>query len=317
MLTFLAMNDIQEQFKKQFPAVRFDEPLSKHGTFMIGGPADYFYTATSTDEIAPLLKFANQHQLPVHIAGKGSNTLYHDNGFRGLILQIATTTITFDPPSATVTADAGVIVAKLIMESLQGGFSGLEKWVGLPGTVGGAVRGNAGCNGLETKDILLQATLLDPKTTETRTLNNHDLQYHYRHSILKDQPALVLSATFQLQKEGLTPAEQKQIMAEIRQFRLSKQPSGSSTGSFFKNPSPDQPAGKLIDQAGLKGTKIGQAQISELHGNFFLNLGGATAADILSLCQLAQKEVKFRFNITLEPEVHILPERPSEPLHHL
>jgi len=273
---------------------------------MIGGPADYFYRAQETEEIPQLIEFAKKHTLPYLVIGKGSNLLFDDKGFRGLIIKIETNEIRFN--DNLVTASAGTPIAPLIRETIEHGLSGLEKWMGLPGTVGGAVRGNAGCNGLETKDILKQASILDPETGQIQTKTPAELQYSYRHSNLKDSPKIVLEATFQLEKNGLTPEQQKEIMSDIRKFRLTKQPPGRSSGSFFKNPSTEKPAGLLIDQAGIKGHKIGNAQISEKHGNFFLNLGGATSQDIKALAHYAQKAVKDKFNIELEEEIQIISE---------
>ncbi len=292
------MTNIQEQFKT-------NEPLSAHTTNAIGGPADMYFETQSQEVLIQALKFAKEQSIPYIIMAGGSNILFHDNGFRGLVIKIASTSIKFEDQQ--VTADAGVPVAQLLMETLKNNYSGLEKWIGLPGTIGGAVRGNAGCNGLETKDILICAALLNPQTLEIHTENADFFQFSYRHSILKENPEIVLSATFRL-KKSLTPEEQKRIMREIQQFRLTQQPKGPSSGSFFKNPSPDKPAGMLIDQAGLKGTTHGKAQISELHGNFILNLEGATAKDVLHLANLAKETVKSKFDITLEEEVQIVPE---------
>lgn len=300
------MTDLQLEFKASFPKIIFDEPLKKHCTFLIGGPADFFYTTAKTQEIKALIKFANKFRVPFITIGAGSNILFHDRGFRGLVINIKSDKITFH--RGGVEADSGVKIAKLIFESVKNGYSGLEKWVGLPGSVGGAVFGNAGCNGLEVKDCLIKATLLEAFTGKVKKVDNKYFRYKYRHSILKEEPETVLSATFKVQKNKLKPEEQRKIMEEIQRFRLDKQPKGSSSGSFFKNPSKDQPAGLLIDQAHLKGQRIGQAQISEKHGNFFLNLGGATAQDILSLAQLAKEKVKEKFGITLEEEVRIIPE---------
>ncbi|PIR54680.1 UDP-N-acetylenolpyruvoylglucosamine reductase [Candidatus Peregrinibacteria bacterium CG10_big_fil_rev_8_21_14_0_10_36_19] len=292
--------------KSQFPEVLQDESLANYCTFRVGGKADYFFKANTLNSLQNILKYAKEHQIPYFIIGKGSNVLFSDRGFRGLIIQLELKDITFHESS--VTAQSGVITAVLINECIKNGYSGLEKWVGLPGTIGGAVYGNAGCNGLETKEILTEATILDPLTAETRTVKNTYFEFTYRHSKLKETGEILVDATFSLQKDVLTAEQQRAIMSEIQQFRLTKQPHGPSSGSFFKNPSPDKPAGLLIDQAGLKGTKIGDAQISEKHGNFFLNLGKATASDISQLAQKAQKEVYEKFQINLEPEVQILTE---------
>ncbi len=290
---------------EKFPGIIKDELLANHCTFRIGGPADYFFLVKSTDEIKKLIDLAKESNTPYFIFGGGSNILFSDQGFRGLIIKLETQNITTEDNK--LTADAGVKASNLIKFSIENGFSGLEKWIGLPGTIGGAVRGNAGCNGLETKDILTKATILDPKTGKIQENTNEDLKFSYRHSKIKDSNLIVLSATFQLEKD-LTPEEQQKIMNDLRQTRLKKQPLGFTTGSFFKNPSKDKPAGLLIDQAGLKGKQIGNAKISEKHGNFLINLGNAKASDILSLAKLIKREVKAKFNIKLQEEVQILSE---------
>jgi UDP-N-acetylmuramate dehydrogenase len=209
----------------------------------------------------------------------------------------------------TVTADSGVSMAKLVHESVKQTLSPLEKWIGLPGTVGGAVYGNAGCNGLETKEILKTAKILNPKTGKIRKVATKYFQFKYRSSKIKKTGEILLQATFSLKKSILSPEDQKKIMANFSQGRLQKQPLGLSSGSFFKNPSPKTPAGMLIDKAGLKGKIIGKAQISEKHANFLLNLGGAKSSDIIKLAKLAKQLVKAKFHVSLQPEVQILDEK--------
>lgn len=282
------------------------EPLSNHCTFRVGGKADYFAVAKSTEEITELIDYAKAEKLPYFIFAGGSNILFHDKGFRGLVIKIETKNLHIDKD--LITADAGVKIPQLIKESVENGLSGLEKWLGLPGTVGGAVRGNAGCNGLETRDILLKATLLDPQTGKIKEVKPSYFRFSYRSSKIKHTDEIVLNATFKLKKIKVSPQKQKEIMDEIRKGRLSKQPFGLSSGSFFKNPSTKNPAGLLIDKAGIKGKKTGGAQISEKHGNFFLNLGKATSEDLKKLAKLAKREVKKQFNIELQEEVQIMSE---------
>lgn len=294
------MREIQEKF----PGILQDEPLRKYCTFLIGGLADYFYKAKTTKDLSEILQFAHKKGINYFIMGGGSNILFDDQGFRGLVIKNEASKISIK--GTNVTADSGTIIAKLLMKTLENRLSGLEKWVGLPGTVGGAVRGNAGCNGLETSEILKSATLFDPKTGEVKEVKNSYFNYAYRYSKLKETNEVVLDATFKLKKATISTEEQKRIMAEISQFRLTAQPFGLSSGSFFKNPIGNKPAGFLIDQAGIKGKTIGKAQISEKHGNFFLNLGGATASDIIELAKFAKAAVRSQFGIELEEEVQIL-----------
>lgn len=302
------MNAKKDQLATKFPDILLDEPLKKYSTFQIGGPADYFYKLQKTELLPELTKFCHTNGIPFLIIGAGSNILFDDKGFRGLIIKIETSDITISGDE--ITADAGTTISQLINTATKHNLSGLEPWLGLPGTVGAAVRGNAGCNGLETKDILKKATIFDTATGHIAEIAPPDLHLAYRDSRLKTAPnEIVLSATFKLDSNTLNTEEQQRLSDEARKLRFEKQPFGrATTGSFFKNPSPDKPAGMLIDQAGLKGRTIGQAQISEKHANFFLNLGGASSADMIELASLAKREVKAKFNIDLEEEVQIISE---------
>ncbi|MEK7547709.1 MAG: UDP-N-acetylmuramate dehydrogenase [Patescibacteria group bacterium] len=312
----------KEEFKKHFPETLFDEPLKKYSTFQIGGQADFFYRLKDNKKLSKLLEFCGKHHVKTFILGGGSNVLFDDKGFRGIVIKIATNAIKINRHVAkrsvlaikkfceakhniTITADGGVNISKLVRESLKHNFTGLENLSGLPGTVGGAVRGNAGCNGLEIKDILISATILNPKTGKIKTVKPQYFHFAYRTSKLKKTNEIVLSATFRVNKSKA----QKDIIQNLYKKRISTQPFGLSAGSFFKNPSQGYPAGMLIDKTGLKGKQIGKAKISEKHANFFLNLGGATSKDMIKLARLAHQEVKKRFNITLKEEVQIVTEK--------
>jgi len=292
--------------KEQFPNILINEPLGKYSTFQIGGISDYFYIVKKTSELSSLIEFCKKNDISFYIFAGGSNILFSDKGFRGLIIKIETEDI--ETNGTQVTADAGVKIPDLVQFSVNQGLSGLEPWIGLPGTVGAAVRGNAGCNGLETLECMASATLLDPKSGKIRTELAPYFDFSYRHSKLADTGEIVLSATFNCQKRTVSIEEQQATINEHRKSRLSKQPFGCTTGSFFKNPLPDKPAGYLIDQAGLKGATHGGAQISEKHANFFLNKGGATSEDIIALSELAQREVKSKFGLDLKREVQVVPE---------
>lgn len=299
------MNNLIDKLKKEFPKICLNEPLKSYCTFHIGGPADIFYRAKNTDEIKKLIEIAKEHSLHYFIFGGGSNILFDDKGFRGLVIKIETQNIEIN--NDEITSDSGVLVSKLIQTALSNGLSGIEQWFLLPGTVGGAVRGNAGCNGLETKDIFIKTKILDPNTGEIKEINKKNLKFSYRYSCLKDTDEIILSATFKLKSLPLPEEESKKIMQEIQSQRFKKQPIGLSGGSFFKNPEP-QKAGFLIEKAGLKGKTIGYAQVSEKHANFIINLGGATSEDIKNLAKLIKREIKKKFNINLEEEIQILSE---------
>lgn len=301
------MKNMREELKSQLPKIKFDEALGLYSTFQIGGPADFFYNLENQEELHSLVNFCHAKHIPYFIFGGGSNVLFDDKGFRGLVIRIATKNIKVK--GTKITADAGVLVSKLLQESIKHDLTGLEPWIGLPGTVGGAVRGNAGCNGLETKDILTHAEIFNPLTGEIKEAKSEYFHFAYRYSKIKRTHEIVLNATFQLKPRKISKEEQKEMIDNFRLARGTKQPFGKTTGSFFKNPSTQKPAGWLIEEAGLKGKTIGKAQVSEKHGNFFLNLGGATSKDMLKLVNLVKREVKAKFGIELEEEVQIITEK--------
>lgn len=293
----MANQSLQNEFTKIFSEGLINEPLDKYCTLKVGGPADFFCKAKDIETLKTLIDFAKNAFLPYFILSGGTNVLFDDKGFRGLIIKMDLKNL--EIKDEEITADAGVIVALMMNKALASGLTGLEKWIGLPGTVGGAVRGNAGCNGLETKDILVKATLLNPETGAVYEEKNEYFGFGYRDSKIKHSNEIILNATFKLKKGEPQKVENPRVFT---------QPKGMSAGSFFKNPSLENPAGMLIDKAGLKGTRIGNAQISDVHGNFILNLGGATAKDILALVSLAKTTVKEKFGIDLEEEVQIVGE---------
>ncbi len=304
------MEDLQEKCKKQFPDVRFKEPLSIYSTFQIGGAADFFLIIKKPEDLIKSHDFCKKEKIPMLVIGGGSNILFDDKGFRGFVVKIENKEIVFDKENKRVTADAGVMISTLIKECIANGFGGIEKWIGLPGTVGGAVRGNAGCNGLETKDILISAKVFNTKKNKIEIMSNKSLNFLYRNSkVKKDKNLIVLSAIFQLKKTKITEQKQKDIMKEIVKIRATKQPYGRSAGSFFKNPSSDKSAGMLIEKAGLKGKSVGGAMISEKHCNFFVNTGGAFSKDVIKLAEMAKREVKAKFGVSLEEEVQIIKEK--------
>ncbi len=308
---------ITQKVTEIFPDIRLKEPLSKHCTIRIGGPADAFVELkdlkpTTLENLATLLKFLKKNKIPYLFIGGGSNILFHDKGFRGVIIKLSASNVV--TTKTTLTADAGAILQAIIAKAKNKGFYNLSQFAGIPGTLGGAVRGNAGANGLEIKDVLIQALILNPKTGRTKTTKPKDLKLKYRHSKLKKTNDIVLQATLKLSKAK----RHKTLAQKLTTKRSQSQPYGLSAGSFFKNPdpSPDKPhlkAGYLIDKCGLKGKRQGNAQISPKHANFIQNAGTlakpATQKDILKLADLAKKEVYKKFKIKLEEEVQIIPDR--------
>lgn len=282
--------NISEKFEKR-------KILSPFCTYQIGGPADYFLEAAETRDLVAALEWAKDNKMPFFVFGGGSNLLFDDAGFRGLVIRVAMSDLSVD--GEKIKAGAGCKIANLVNAVKEAGLSGLEAWNGLPGTVGGAVFGNAGCFGVECRDVLESAEIFDG---EVRTVGKDFFEYEYRNSKLKREGGFaVLSATFGLRRGDPVAIETK--MKEVAAARAKKQPAGSSTGSFFKNPSGAEPAGVLIEQCGLKGKMVGRAQVSDAHANFILNKGGATSADILGLAALVENEVKKRFGVELEREV--------------
>lgn len=283
-----------------FPGIQRNVPLKGFSTFGVGGPARYFYTLDRTDDLKPLLHAAHNAHQPVFILGGGSNVLFLDEGFPGLMIRMATQECSVEGDK--IVADAGVKWPTIFQCMTETGLTGLEPFQGLPGTVGGAVRGNAGCFGVEMKDFVETVLLYDLKSDSLKTVDADFLEFGYRTSRLKKEPAIVLRVVLNLEKSA---PKKHSLELDAHQNRLMHQPPGKSSGSFFKNPSPDQPAGQLIDACGLKGLTIGDAQISPKHANFFMNLGHATAADILALRDRAKSAVKEKFGIALEEEVGI------------
>lgn len=311
-------SSLKQQLETLFPHARFAEPLSAHCTFRIGGPADAFIEiqrldAETTKRLTSLLKFLNQSKIPYFILGGGSNVLFHDKGFRGVVIKITSNSVTFK--SNEVEADAGVNLQFLISQASKKGFQNLLQLTGIPGTIGGAVRGNAGANGIETKDVLISATVLNTKTGAIKTFTNKQLKFTYRNSHIKKNPnLLVLSAKFHLSKKTVD----KTLLAKLNTRRTQTQPYGLSAGSFFKNPSQTdntRKAGFLIEQCGLKGTRLRGVAISEKHANFFQNLNDplnpATQKDLLALAAKVKKAVFKKFKIRLTEEVQIVPQKPK------
>lgn len=303
----------KQKLKSLFPQIRFNEQLSVHSTFKIGGPADAYIEINDLNpkneaSLQSLIKLIKHYHLPFYILGGGSNILFHDRGFRGLIIKITAKSLEIKKlknNKAIAVAESGLTLAALVKKAGDAGYKNLEGWMGIPGTVGGAVRGNAGAQGLETKDVLICADIFNPKTGTTRELTPKNLKMGYRTSTLKKDNRIVLRAIFELNKKS--NKSQSPLL-----FRLQNQPKGHSAGSFFKNPSQTdstKKAGYLIDKCGLKGLKIGGAQISEKHANFFVNTGNAKQKDILALAAKAKKEVYKKFKIRLQEEVQIVPER--------
>lgn len=284
---------------KSYPKLKEDESLAKHSTFGIGGSADLFYLCQNTEELPELIQETVKLKIPYFLIGGGSNVLFDSAGFRGLIIKVID--ISTEIQGSKVIAASGVKMTGLAKETMRAELTGFEWADGLPGSLGGAIYGNAGCHDHEIAENLEEVTLYSPDKG-IFTVDKNYLKFQYRSSHLKYSKEIILKATLQL-KKGQADFTKSQ---SANQFRSDNQPWGYTNGSFFKNPAGDS-AGRLIDQAGLKGKQIGGAQISPKHANFFMNIDNASSEDILALRDLAKAEVKCQFGITLEEEVIIVP----------
>lgn len=308
--------------------VRAPEPLARHTTFGVGGPADAWVTVTREEQMITLVELAVAHGWPLMVAGNGTNVLYADAGIRGIVAQMALgawSVRELDEAQALLTAGAGVSLPKLVNDLAARGLSGLEWGAGVPGTIGGAIVSNAGAHGHSTSDTLRTARVLfaGEGTVGVRDLEAGELELEYRHSrfrsarrinfdddghpsvpprALIEPPEMILGGTFVLRRAPVEDVRAR--VAEYRQHRKRTQPPQASAGSVFKNPAGDY-AGRLIQAVGLKGAGVGKAQLSPVHANFIVNTGGATAADVVALIALARRTVRERFGVELELEVEL------------
>ena len=284
--------------------VRVDEPMARHNTFKIGGPADVFVMPSNTDELAFVLKTCRDADVPCFVLGNGSNLLVHDGGIRGVtISMMGMTQIACEDNK--IHAQGGVLLPVLSRFALKYGLSGLEFAEGIPGSVGGGVVMNAGAYDGEIADVFCYATLINMQN-QIILMDNSAMAFSYRKSAAQANNLVVAEVVF-----TLTPTESDEIaakMADLREQRISKQPLDKpSAGSAFKRP-PGKFAGKLIMDAGLRGYSIGGAQVSEKHCGFIVNKGSATAADVIALMEHVIQVVRSKTGITLESEVKIVGE---------
>jgi UDP-N-acetylmuramate dehydrogenase len=285
--------------------VLIDEPMKKHTTFRVGGNADYFVMPRTTKEVQQVVALCKNENLPYYILGNGSNLLVGDKGYRGVIIQIYKEMNEITVEGECICAQAGALLSKVGSVALEAELTGFEFAAGIPGAVGGAVVMNAGAYGGEMKDILASATVLTEDGT-ILTLKNEELELGYRTSIIAKKNYIVLEAEYQLQRGD--KAEIRAKMDELKKQRVTKQPlEYASAGSTFKRPE-GYFAGKLIQDAGLRGFQVGGAQVSEKHCGFVINKGDATAADIVELMRQVSEKVYQEFGVTLEPEVKRLGE---------
>lgn len=288
------------------------EPMSKHTSFRIGGPADFFVVPKNVVAIGEVIRFCREQELPYLIIGNGSNLLVRDGGIRGVVIQVSKEMneihIESENPSTgevLLRAEAGCLLSKLSKVALKEGLSGLEFASGIPGTLGGAIYMNAGAYGGEMKDILSYVDVIDDSGNKLR-INKDDLGLGYRRSILQKKGYIAVSAGISLNKGDLKEIEER--MNELTLQRTTKQPLEiPSAGSTFKRPE-GYFAGKLIMDSGLQGFSIGGAQVSEKHCGFVVNKGNATAKDVERLIRHIQEVVMEKFSVELTPEIKIVGE---------
>jgi len=281
-----------------------DEPLARFTTMRVGGPADLFATVHNIHELRAIVRFARSREIPLTLLGRGSDVVIADAGVRGLVVQNRAEGSRVDADGARYTAESGVPMARAATETQKAGLSGLEFGLAIPGTVGGSVWANAGAHENDVAAIIDTADVLLGDGTEAR-LAAADLDLRYRDSRFKTAPGeVVLSAAFRLEAAD-TPTIASRL-DEIRKWRREHQPLGiPSAGSAFRNP-PGDSAGRLIDEAGLKGYRVGGAAISEKHANFIVNDAKGTAADVRAVLDRARDEVRRRTGIELVPEIELI-----------
>ena len=279
------------------------EPMSRHTTFRIGGPAELFLVPKSTEEIVGIFKICREEGIPWFVLGNGSNLLVSDKGYQGVVIQLYKEFGEVKVQGCQITAQAGALLSQIAAAAREESLTGFEFAGGIPGTLGGAVVMNAGAYGGEMKDVIKEVTVLT-REGEIRTLQEEELAMGYRTSAIKEAGYIVLSAVLSLEK-----GDKEQIkarMQELAGMRSSKQPlQYPSAGSTFKRPE-GYFAGKLIMDSGLRGYQVGGAQVSEKHCGFVINTGNATARDVRNLMADVQRIVEEKYGVKLEPEVKFL-----------
>lgn len=298
------MKTILDILKESGVSFRENEPLSRHTSFRIGGPAKFFAEPSSRDEIVFLLRELRRSSLPYFIMGNGSNLLARDEGFDGLVIMLGEKFARITSNGCSITAEAGALMSRIARTALELELTGFEFAHGIPGSFGGGVFMNAGAYGGELKDIVAEVEYID-EDLEIKTCSGSEANFVYRGSRFKDNRALViLSARVDLQKGSKAEIEEK--MRDLAARRRDKQPlEFPSAGSTFKRPE-GYFAAKLIEDCGLKGFSVGGAQVSEKHSGFVINTGGATFADVYELTEQIKAKVMKQYGVELEREVEIM-----------
>ena len=281
--------------------IKYDEPMKKYTSFKIGGPAECLVKVQKIEEIQEILKLVKENKIPLKIIGNGSNLLVKDEGVKGIVLKIDIKKIEIQGNNVTV--GSGIKLGELAQKLLREELAGFEFAAGIPGTIGGAIRMNAGAHGSEMKDIVKTVTYMD-RNGEIHKIKNEDAKFEYRNSRFSKEDNIILETELELEKGNKEEIQAK--MTEYANFRKEKQPiEYPSAGSTFKRGT-DFITAKLIDECGLKGYQIGGAQISEKHAGFIINKENATAEDVIKLIEYTKEQVYNKFGKKIELEVEII-----------
>ncbi len=299
-------NKVLQELQAEFPhVIRLGEPMQDHTSFRLGGPAAAMAIPNSIKQLQDILVFCRAHKLPIFIMGNGSNLLVRDGGIRAVVIKIAGAMSTVTLTEAGMEAEAGISLSALAHTAVEAGLGGLEFAAGIPGTLGGAVVMNAGAYGGEMKDVVDFVLALDYEGREHR-FNANEMNFGYRQSAIQGKELIVVKVGLRLPEQD--PAVSRALISDYNARRRAKQPLHlPSAGSVFKRP-PGHYAGQLIEEAGLKGKRIGGAQVSPMHAGFIVNVGNATASDVEALIRHVQETVAAKFGVRLETEVRIVGE---------
>lgn len=303
------MDDLEKELQEVINKKNIlkSEPMSKHTSFKIGGVADYFIKITSVDELKSLFKIAKKHKMPITLVGNGTNLLVRDGGIRGFVvkLELNNFKIKRTTKNIEITAESGITLAALANIALKEEITGLEFLSGIPGTIGGALRMNAGAYGGEMKDLVVKTRYIT-YDGKIKTITNKEHKFEYRNSVFSELNVIILDTTLSLAK-----GNKKEIDAKMKEYaasRKEKQPlEYPNAGSAFKRKEGYITA-QLIDEAGLKGYSIGDAEVSTKHAGFIINKGKATAKDVLALVEHVKKTIKEKNNLDIELEIIVLGE---------
>ena len=297
----MVINEIEKIVSKD--KIYINEPMSKYTSFKIGGPAEYLIKIQTAEQLKAILQLSKYKNIPLTIIGNGSNILVSDDGIKGIVIKIEINTFEFDLQTFKLKVGSGVKLGFIAQKCLQREIQGFEFASGIPGTVGGAIKMNAGAHGKEMKDVVKTITYMD-REGNIYKIQNEEAEFEYRHSLFSNKDYIILEVEIQLEKGNKEEIQNK--MTEYATYRKEKQPiEYPSAGSTFKRGS-DFITAKLIDDCGLKGYQIGGAQISEKHAGFIINKENATAEDVIKLMEYTKEQVYNKFGKVIESEIEIL-----------